>query len=160
MADEIERKFLISNTSWKKIKPVAVYKVSQGYISSKGGKVVRVRIKQNEHGSTGYITIKGPSTGISRSEFEYEIPLPDAKKMLKELSEGAIIEKTRYLINNNGNIWELDVFGGKNKGLIVAELELKSVDEKFEIPTWIGAEVSHLRKYSNSNLVKTPYSEW
>ena len=153
---EIERKYILKNASWKQEVILSKTQYKQGYISSKNGKVVRVRLTD----SYAKLTVKGPTSGISRDEFEYDIPLADAKIMLDTLVEGSIIVKTRYVVLYGGKKWEIDVFAGDNKGLVTAEIELKSEKEKYKIPTWIGADVSDERKYSNSNLVKNPYKHW
>jgi CYTH domain-containing protein len=106
------------------------------------------------------LTIKGVSTGISRSEFEYPIPIEDAVELLQTLCQPPLIEKTRYRIEHGGLVWEVDEFMGDNAGLVVAEVELKSVDQVIDLPDWIGAEVSSDRRYFNSNLAKYPYSQW
>lgn len=152
---EIERKFLVTG-DWKEIaKDSKQLHVKQGYLSKNGNCTVRVRTMNTR----GFLTVKGRSKGISRSEFEYEIPLSEAEEML-ELCTGAIIEKSRYFIPHKGKTWELDVFKGDNKGLIVAEIELGSEDEKFELPDWAGEDVSHDKRYSNSNLSQNPYKDW
>ena len=153
MSKEIERKFLVNKNLFK---PESEYQyIAQGYLSSTPERTVRVRIKNNR----GYLTVKGKNTGISRSEFEYEIPEDDAKELL-ELCEPSIIVKKRYIVNFYGSIWEVDVFEGNNEGLIVAEIELKSEDEHFNKPDWLGKEVSFDKKYYNSNLSKYPYKLW
>ena len=153
---EIEYKYLVKDSSWKQGAILSKSKLKQGYISSKAGKVVRVRISDSD----AWITIKGPTKGITRDEYEYQIPFTDGKEMLDTLVEGSIIVKTRYVVLYGGKKWEIDVFAGDNKGLVTAEIELKSEKEKYKIPTWIGADVSDERKYSNSNLVKNPYKNW
>jgi CYTH domain-containing protein len=106
------------------------------------------------------MTIKGPTVGITRMEFEYEIPHNECVEMLTHLAEQPIVEKIRYKIAQDGLVWEIDEFLGVNKGLIVAEVELQSEDQKFEKPEWIGEEVSGDPRYFNSNLVKNPYTTW
>lgn len=120
------------------------------------GPTVRVRVVED----TGYITFKSKITGITRQEFEYEIPVEDAQEMLKSLTKGDIIEKRRHLCVVGGKTWEIDVFSGKNAGLIVAEIELESEDEVFELPSWAGECVTHDRRYSNSSLSESPYCDW
>ena len=161
MAKEIERKFLVTN-GWKSVKSTVSFKLKQGYISSEGGKVVRVRTREGKYpgDKVGYITIKSPSKGISRDEYEYEIPFKDAKEMLSRLCIGDIVAKTRHLVKVGDFLWEIDVFSGKNRGLVVAEIELDSPKQKFPLPTWVKAEVTDDRRYSNSNLSKVPYSKW
>ena len=173
MPKEIERKFLLKDSSWKKLaEKYDVLKIKQGYISSENGKVVRIRHVVKESQACyktyyeGYITIKGPTKGISRDEFEYHIPDEDAIAMLKMCDR--VISKTRYHIPlglcgdkiDSDRFWEIDVFHGDNKGLVVAEIELESEKEMVIIPSFIGKEVTDDRKYSNSNLVKNPYKNW
>lgn len=171
MAKEIEVKYLVKK-NWKKlINPSSIKKIdviTQGYISSDNGKVVRVRLVEDGSGPaydpvapTGYVTLKGPTKGISRDEFEYRIPAADANIMLKTMCQWDLVKKTRYHIEeNDGHVWELDVFRGKNIGLVVAELELGTAKEKFQKPSWIDKDVTCERKYSNSNLAKKPFKAW
>jgi adenylate cyclase len=154
MSKEIERKFLVKNLDFKKSAERVLIK--QGFLSTVKDRVVRVRIK----GEKAYITIKGISSGTSRTEFEYKIPLPDAEIMLYELCEKPIIEKYRYLVKSNDFTWEVDEFMGENEGLIIAEIELQSEEQPFEKPDWVGHEVTDDPKYYNSNLIKNPYSLW
>ena len=153
MAKEIERKFLVNRDLFKPTSEGDY--IAQGYLSSTPERTVRVRIKNNR----GYLTVKGKNTGISRIEFEYEIPANDAKELLT-LCEPSIIIKRRYNINVNGSKWEVDVFEGDNEGLIVAEIELSSEDELFSKPNWIGEEVSSDVRYYNSHLSKHPFKSW
>lgn len=154
MPTEIERKFLVKSEEWRTLGTGTIYR--QGYIATKKGTTVRVRLAGNQ----GYITIKGASKGISRSEYEYSIPAEDAQEMLDNLCEPPLIEKTRYKIEIAGLIWEIDEFAGKNQGLIVAEVELTDANQTIEIPDWIGQEVSDDARYYNANLAQHPYSEW
>lgn len=153
MAKEIERKFLIDAERWKlQGKPV---KMAQAYLCIDEKKVIRVRVA----GEQAFLTIKSNVKGISRDEYEYEIPLEDARKLL-HLNQGALVEKTRYLFEEQGKLWEIDVFEGSNKGLIVAEIELNSEHEHFEKPEWILDEVSTDERYYNFNLSLKPYTTW
>lgn len=155
MAIEIERKFLIINDGWR----TAVTRASfyrQGYLANSGGASVRVRVADGK----GYLNIKSMVLGVRRHEFEYLIPLADAEEMLDDLCSGPQIEKTRYFVDYGGHTWEVDVFEGDNEGLVVAEVELNSVDEVFELPPWAGREVSDDERYYNVCLVKHPYKEW
>ncbi|BAZ00580.1 adenylate cyclase [Tolypothrix tenuis PCC 7101] len=154
MAAEIERKFLVQGDSWRNLAEGSLY--IQGYISTKKEATVRVRIAGNQ----AYLTIKGATIQYSRSEFEYPIPLEDAREMLNTLCEKPLIEKTRYKIAYGNLIWEIDEFDGVNKGLILAEVELSHEQQQFELPLWIGEEVSHVPKYFNSNLAQHPFSQW
>ncbi len=154
MGKEIERKYLVKGDSWKALARGVMYR--QGYLSTVKERVVRVRTIDDK----GYLTIKGISKGISRLEFEYEIPLEDANKMLDELCERPLIEKARYKIEYGGLVWEVDEFFGDNEGLILAEVELSDENQHIELPDWIGEEVSGDPRYFNSNLIKHPYKEW
>lgn len=153
MAIEIERKFLVLNPDFLKGRQGTEYK--QGYLNREGA-TVRVRIA----GENAFLTIKGKSDGISRLEYEYAIPRTEANEMLANLCALPPIEKTRYLIDFAGKCWEVDVFHGANKGLIVAEIELNDVDEHFEKPDWLGEEVSHDPRYFNSQLASNPFCTW
>ena len=154
MGTEIERKFLIRHRAWTPSGPGTHFK--QGYLSSQKERVVRVRIE----GTRAKLTIKGPTRGVSRSEFEYQIPVADADILLDQLCEQPLIDKHRHLEVFAGRTWEIDVFHGLNDGLIVAEVELPSEDAPLELPPWIGHEVSGDPRYFNSNLLKHPYSTW
>ena len=152
MAKEIERKFLVQE-SWQPRS--AGVKSAQGYLSTVPERTVRVRIK----GEKGYLTIKGKNEGISRAEFEYEIPLQDAEELL-QLAEQPVLRKRRYLEQHGGSLWEIDVFAGENEGLIVAEIELPEEQAAFTKPDWLGEEVSGDVRYYNANLIKQPFSLW
>ena len=130
-------------------------RIVQGYLT-RGEVTVRVRVR----GDRGYLTIKGPSSGISRSEYEFDIPVADAESMLADLAQGPVVEKTRHLVEVDGHEWELDVFAGANEGLVMAEIELASAEEAFTVPTWAGAEVSDDARYYNVNLAQSPFSQW
>lgn len=157
---ETERKFLVKDLSFKDL-AVTSYEIRQGYIAHDGGNTVRVRIRDKQ----GFLTIKGPSVdGISRHEWEREIPLEDAQELFF-LCRGGSIEKTRYLvpeggIPSSGKYFEVDVFYGDNEGLVMAEIELASPDEAFERPAWLGREVTGDRRFYNSHLLKNPYKLW
>ena len=152
MAKEIERKFLVKD-SWQP--QSAGIKIAQGYLSTVPERTVRVRIK----GEKGYLTIKGKNVGVSRAEYEYEIPRQDAEEML-QLAEQPILVKTRYLEQQGEFTWEVDVFSGENQGLVVAEIELPAEDAEFSRPAWLGQEVSGDVRYYNANLIKCPFSLW
>ena len=153
MAKEIERKFLVHA---EKLPPLpAAHIIKQGYVPT-NGTTVRIRISNEQ----AFLTLKGKATGLTRSEFEYAIPLSDAQAMLDELCTTPYIAKRRYLINHAGHTWELDIFEGENQGLIVAEIELESEDEAFEKPAWVAAEVSDDPRYRNAYLVTHPFSQW
>lgn len=148
MALEIERKFLVDAKKVVKLKLTGGERISQGYLSTDPNKIVRVRIKKN----LGFLTIKSANIGIVRQEFEYEIPVSDAEEILK-LCAPNILKKVRYKIDYAGHVWEVDIFEGKHAGLIMAEVEINSLDEFVKIPDWVGEEVSDNPKYFNSNLV-------
>jgi CYTH domain-containing protein len=154
MAKEIERKFLVAHQAWREsVNTIHVFR--QGYLSYDSERTVRVRATE----VTGYLTIKGITEGLTRDEFEYEIPLADALALL-QLCERPAIEKKRYIVPNGAHVWEVDVFEGVNEGLVVAEIELGSEDEAFDKPNWLGNEVSSDRKYSNSELSLHPFKDW
>ncbi len=154
MGTEIERKFLVTGNEWRDM--AAGIRYCQGYLCSGKERTVRVRIA----GDTAFLTIKGETSGISRMEYEYPIPVEDAKVLLAELCEQPIIEKKRYTINYQGFVWEVDEFFGENEGLLVAEIELEEEGQRFAKPPWVGAEVSSDRRYANASLVKNPFSTW
>ncbi|MFT5640402.1 MAG: adenylate cyclase [Cyclobacteriaceae bacterium] len=154
MGLEIERKFLIKDNSWNNEINESV-SIRQGYLNSEAERTVRVRV----YGKQGFLTIKGKNQHITRKEFEYQIPLDDAMNLL-DLCEKPIIEKTRFLLSVGHSTWEIDVFEGENKGLVIAEIELSSEDESFDIPNWLGEEVSSDSKYYNSSLIKKPFVSW
>jgi len=154
MAKEIEKKFLITNEDWQGLAEGKEY--CQGYLNREKGRTVRVRTI----GNRGFITVKGPAKGETRLEFEYKIPIQDAREMLQKLCHKPLIKKTRYKIPFDGFIWEIDVFAGENEGLIFAEIELNHEGEKFSQPHWIGDEVTNDSRYYNANLVTNPYKNW
>ncbi len=154
MGIEIERKFLLKNDVWRDLAEGVYYR--QGYLNSARERTVRVRTINEK----GFLTIKGVADGATRLEFEYEIPKDECNIMLDDLAEKPVIEKNRYKVDYKGFVWEIDEFFGENRGLIVAELELESEDQKFEIPEWIGEEVTGDPRYFNSNLINHPYTKW
>ena len=155
MGIEIERKFLVDKTKLP-ILTEGGYTIKQGYIQTVVYTTVRVRIRDKE----AFLTIKGKNKGATRLEFEYPIPLNDANDMLKNLCNTSVIDKTRYLVKHDGHVWEVDIFEGDNKGLVVAEVELESENETFTLPNWVIKEVSDDTRYFNSNLIEHPYSTW
>ena len=155
MAVEIERKFLIKNDLWREL-VISSADLKQAYIANQANATVRVRIADDK----AFLTIKGPTVGISRDEFEYAIPLEDAELMLELRSNGVVIEKTRYKVKYVNHIWDVDIFYGENEGLKVAEVELQSEEEGFHLPEWVGAEVTGDRRYANSRLAEEPYCDW
>lgn len=154
MAIEIERKFLVIAERLPRLQHGE--RIVQAYIPTANRSTVRVRLCD----ARAYLTLKGPIEGISRSEFEYHIPLEDAQQILAELCAPQRIEKTRYNLMHRGKVWEVDVFEGANKGLILAEIELPSETTDFELPTWVGTEVSADLRYSNQALMQAPWPQW
>ena len=156
MAVEIERKFLVIDTSaqapWRCVTGVAY---RQGYLNRDKARTVRVRIA----GDAAFLTIKGLSVGATRTEFEYAIPLADAQALLA-LCDGPLIYKTRYVLAHQGTTWEVDEFAGDNAGLVVAEVELASEAQAFDKPEWLGAEVTQDARYFNSSLASHPFGQW
>lgn len=155
MGYEIERKFLVNGDY--KSESFKAYPIKQGYLSLSGASVVRVRIR----GEKAFITVKSSVVdgSITRNEWEYEIPVLEAEEMLGLCKEG-IIDKTRYLVKVGNHMFEVDEFYGENEGLLIAEVELESEDEKFEIPEWLGEEVTGNVRYYNSFLSIHPYKKW
>ncbi len=153
MAKEIERKFLIDINKWPTNQKGILYQ--QGYLAITEKGIIRVRIKAE----LSTLTVKSKGTGISRDEFEYEIPIDEAKNLL-ELCQNDIIIKTRYKVMCNNKLWDVDEFHGKNKGLWIAEIEGKREDEKFEQPDWIKKEVTGNKNYYNAFLSMYPFLSW
>lgn len=154
MGQEIERKFRVRLALWTPQGEGLHFR--QGYLSTDKRRVVRVRME----GERGRLTIKGPTVGLSRSEFEYDIPAADALALLEQLCEQPIIDKHRHVEWHHGKRWEIDVFHGDNAGLVVAELELASEAETFTPPDWLGEEVSHDPRYFNAALQQHPFKDW
>jgi len=155
MGIEIERKFLLRSDDWRS-QVSRSQRMRQGYLYRTDNSAMRVRIC----GEQAHINIKHTEDGIQRLEYEYSIPLADAGEMLERIAIRPLIDKTRHEVHIGGHLWEIDEFHGENQGLIVAEIELGSVDEGFERPDWLGEEVSHDRRYFNSNLILHPYTQW
>ncbi|MCZ6803509.1 MAG: CYTH domain-containing protein [Proteobacteria bacterium] len=155
MATEIERKYLTVNDDWRENADARI-RIIQAYMTSNDKSSIRIRIQ----GEQANLNIKSKTLGIERSEYEYAIPLTEAKEMLENLCDRPFIEKTRYHVIHSNNEWEIDVFAGDNEGLIVAELELNSADEAFALPDWTGKEVSDDPRYYNICLVTHPYKNW
>lgn len=153
MPTEIERKFLVKSDAWREGPPGT--EIRQGYLARDRERSVRVRVA----GDKAFITVKGAGKGISRSEFEYPVPLEDAREMLK-LCLPSLIEKTRHERHHAGHLWEVDEFQGQNAGLVVAEIELDAEDRDFEKPEWAGEEVSNDPRYLNACLAQRPWREW
>lgn len=154
MGKEIEHKFLVRNLDFKQGCIGIDFK--QGYLNDEPERTVRVRIAAER----AFLTIKGRAVGAVRDEFEYEIPRADAEILLEVMCRKPIIEKTRYVVEFDGFMWEVDEFSGENKGLIVAEIELTYEHQTFTLPPWIGTEVTTDTRYFNSNLFKFPFSKW
>lgn len=155
MGKEIERKFLIDLEKWQRLSKPQGQLYRQGYLSTDPSRTIRVRLTE----TTGYITVKGISINATRSEYEYEIPASEAKELLDSFSVSEL-SKTRYKIDHNGKVWEVDEFSGDNSGLIIAEIELTSEDEYFDMPDWVGEEVTGEERYYNSSLTIKPYKNW
>lgn len=154
MAKEIEKKFLLTGDDWRHLGTGEFY--CQGYLNSEKGRTVRVRIINDR----GILTIKGPNAGATRLEYEYDIPVEDAREILHELCQKPLIEKTRYKVPFAGFIWEVDEFKGENEGLLFAEIELEYEGQSFDKPSWIGREVTDDSRYYNANLVTNPFANW
>ncbi|XTZ20279.1 MAG: CYTH domain-containing protein [cyanobacterium endosymbiont of Rhopalodia fuxianensis] len=154
MVIEIERKFLVKGDIWRSWGQGKIYR--QGYILTQNETTVRVRIVED----CAFLTFKGKTKEFSREEFEYSIPLEDAEIMLKNLCDHPLIQKIRYRIHLGNLVWEVDEFQGENEGLILAEVELSSEDQYFELPAWIGEEITQDLRFYNVNLAKHPYLIW
>lgn len=154
MAEEIERKFLTRNGSWRRGARGVLCR--QGYITLNARRLVRVRII----GSKAYLAVKGKKDELSRYEFEYPIPVADADELLDRICIKPLIEKKRHTVHYKGTIWEIDDFMGANEGLVVAEVELNAKDEKIVLPPWAGPEVTSDPRFYNFNLVRHPFSRW
>ena len=155
MGTEIERKYLIKSERWKDTADTGKQYI-QGYLVGSKHASVRVRIQ----GDKAYINIKSATIDITRQEFEYEIPINEAKEMLETLCEKPLIDKVRYHLKIDQHTWEIDVFAGDNNGLVVAEIELTDKNEAFQKPSWLGKEVSHDERYYNTSLVHYPFKDW
>ncbi len=154
MAKEIERKFLVNDNRYRQLAEPLFYR--QGYLSTDWHHIVRVRIKPD----SAFLAVKGTTNGVTRTEYEYQIPISEAECMLDEFCEKPIIEKDRYKVIIGGLKWDIDEFHGANEGLVIAEVELEEENQQIELPEWVGQEVSHEPKYYNSNLVQNPYCKW
>jgi CYTH domain-containing protein len=155
MPKEIERKFLVRKDLWYAQKKPQGTDIIQSYMVNEPDKVIRIRVTDTK----GYLTIKGPAIDSTRYEFEYSVPRNEAMEIM-DLFTKEKIEKIRYKIDFQNHFWEIDEFFGENDGLIMAEIELKSQDESFEIPSWLGEEVTHDHRYYNSYLSEHPFSSW
>ena len=155
MALEIEKKFLVDKNKWEAIEKSNRSFIKQGYILTDSHKTIRIR----QTDSKSYITIKGSNVGAIRPEYEYEIPYEDAEELIDKFAVSSIT-KIRYIIEYKNKKWEVDEFLGDNEGLIIAEIELKDENEEFELPEWIGKEVTDIEKYYNSRLSEVPFKKW
>ena len=154
MAIEIERKFLVDENPFHLAKKSL--RIRQGYIVNDQNQVIRVREKGDDY----FLTIKGNNIGISRLEFDFPISKDDAEQLMKHFCQTTTIDKTRHYVEYKGFTWEVDEFHGDNNGLVVAEIELESEDEDFEIPDWAGEEVTPDERYYNMNLATNPFKNW
>lgn len=155
MATEIERKFLLRTDDWRD-EIADSQRLSQGYLTETGPASVRVRT----NGTEAYLNIKSMTLGMTRDEYEYEIPLADAERMLATLCQGPKVEKIRHHVHHDGFLWEIDEFLSDNAGLIVAEVELDSPEQTFVRPEWLGDEVTEDPRYYNVSLVRHPFRDW
>lgn len=155
MPIEIEHKFLLANDTWRKeVSHTSEYQ--QGYLSSNPTSSIRIRISD----AKAWLNIKSATIGTYRQEYEYEIPLNEAREIIETLCHKPLITKTRHFITQQNHTWEVDEFHGENKGLCVAEIELSQLNEIFEKPDWLGKEVTDDLRYYNNNLAKNPFSKW
>lgn len=154
MAKEIERRFLVEPRKWSDLGDGLA--IRQGYLSV--SKICSVRVRT--YGDRAFVTMKGATKGITRDEYEYEIPMTDAIEILDNLCENPPIEKTRYRVVFKGHTWEVDEYAGANQGLTVAEVELKEPREQVELPDWVDREISGDPRYYNSNLSIKPFTTW
>ena len=154
MGQEIERKFLVR--SLPDVESLEGDPIVQGYLRADAEGSVRLRITS----AGARITVKGPTRGIRRLEFEYPVPPEDARQMLDALAVGSLVEKVRYRITHEAFTWELDVFSGRNEGLVLAEVELDSEDDQPPLPEWIGAEVTGDARFINASLARKPFRDW
>jgi adenylate cyclase len=150
VAQEIERKFLVVGEGWKPLATSSAL-LKQGYLSSNAKATVRVRSKDDRQ---AVLTLKGAARGISRAEYEYEVPIEDARELL-EMAQPHVLEKRRYIVPFGGLIWEVDVFEGRHAGLVLAEVELESEDQAVVLPDWVGTEVSTDERYFNASLSRS-----
>lgn len=155
MGKEIERKFLVVNDAWHSA-VVRSQRFEQGYLAITEDCAVRVRIA----GDKSFLNIKNATLDIERQEYEYPIPLVDAREMLDSLCAGRTLSKLRHWVDHEGDEWEVDVFAGANQGLVLAEIEIEQRDQRFDLPEWAGREVSGDERYLNSYLAVNPYRTW
>jgi CYTH domain-containing protein len=154
MGIEIEKKYLVTSDQYKMLSSPVYY--MQGYLHEDSEKSIRIRVFKNK----GFLAIKSSAAGLVRYEYEYEIPSKDAKELLSKYCTKPLIEKYRYIFSYEGLIWEVDEFCGDNEGLVIAEIELDSIDTVFLKPNWIGDEVTDDFRYYNTSLSDKPYKLW
>jgi len=154
VGQEIERKFLVSDDGWRAAATSST-PMRQGYLASDENRTVRVRVA----GDRAFVTIKGRAVGLVRPEFEYEIPAADGEALMVLCLPSPVV-KTRHLVPHAEHVWEVDVFEGSNSGLVVAEVELHRAGERVDLPSWVGDEVSHDRRYTNARLAAQPWAQW
>ena len=154
MGREIERKFLVATEAWR-AGVVAVDSLRQGYLCTDPERTVRVRLA----GEKAWLTIKGRAHGPSRAEFEYRIPIADVQELL-QMCLSPLVEKTRHRVPFGGRTWEVDVFAGANRGLVLAEVELDAAEAAVTLPSWLGKEVTDDHRYANANLAARPFTTW
>lgn len=155
MALEVEYKFLVADASWREDADDGV-RMSQGYLANRDRLSIRVRVA----GDKAWLNVKHAESLTVRHEYEYPIPLADAEALLATACTGPQVEKTRYIVKHAQHVWEVDVFHADNEGLVMAEIELESPDERFQHPRWLGQDVSNDPRYLNQNLAKHPYGAW
>lgn len=155
MGTEIERKFLIVSEAWRTDATDSV-KMTQGYIAETEFCSIRIRVA----GERAWLNIKEMKLGMRRGEFEYPVPAEEGQDMLRRFCVGGLIEKVRHQVRHGDHVWEIDEFAGSNLGLILAEVELSSVDERIDLPPWVGEEVTDDSRYYNIKLAQFPYLEW
>lgn len=155
MALEIEHKYLVKPEAWAKVIPYKSVALQQAYLLTDPEKTIRVRTMND----SAYMTIKGKSQGATRLEYEYEIPLNDARELIRNFSSH-LVEKIRHYVVFEGKTWEVDEFKGHNEGLLVAEIELKAEDEHYLLPDWADNNVTDDPRYANSNLSINPFKSW
>jgi CYTH domain-containing protein len=150
MAKEIERKYLVTSDAWKKCVQLKRVDLKQGYISKSAQHQVRIRISNDK----AELTIKGPRKGLTRNEFEYSVPVEDGQQLIR-MSVTPVVAKTRYYVRDDTQqVWEVDVYKGTNRGLVVVEIELASEKQSVKLPSWVGREVTHDRRYTNTYLAE------
>jgi len=159
MAREIERKFLINNQDWKALAHKQTH-FAQGYLNDIADKTGKSSVRVRLEGNKANMNIKSLEIGLSRDEYEYEIPYADGEKMLHTLAVGPVIEKVRYLVKVDKHTWEIDEFLGDNAGLVIGEVEMESETDQVTIPEWAGREVTEEVRFYNISLSKRPFNDW